>query len=62
MSLSQKERQEIEEAAVILVQMADPLWKRPTDNDDNDEVDPEEDKKKGGACCLSYQHYNIITS
>lgn len=40
--------------------MADPLWKRPTD--DNYDDDNEEDKKKGGACCLFYQHYSIITS
>lgn len=60
MSSSQKERQEIEEAAVILLQMADPLWKRPTD--DNYDDDNEEDKKKEGACCLFYQHYSIITS
>ncbi|CAD0046347.1 unnamed protein product [Aureobasidium pullulans] len=43
MSWTQEERQEIEEAAAILLRMADPLWTRPTDDsNDNDRVDPEE--------------------
>lgn len=49
MSWTQEERQEIEEAAAILLRMADPFWTRPTDDDnDNDRVNPEENVKIGG--------------
>ncbi|THW17757.1 hypothetical protein D6D23_07968 [Aureobasidium pullulans] len=49
MSWTQEERQEIEEAAAILLRMADPLWTRPTDDsNDNDRVNPEENVKIGG--------------
>ncbi|THY15528.1 hypothetical protein D6D01_07880 [Aureobasidium pullulans] len=48
MSWTQEERQEIEEAAAILLRMADPLWTRPTsDDNDNDRVEAEENVKKG---------------
>ncbi|THX24623.1 hypothetical protein D6D10_10087 [Aureobasidium pullulans] len=48
MSWTQEERQEIEEAAAILLRMADPLWTRPTDDsNDNDRVDPGENVEKG---------------
>lgn len=49
MSWTQEERQEIEEAAAILLRIADPLWTRPTDDsNDNDRVNPEENVDIGG--------------
>ncbi|THZ84010.1 hypothetical protein D6C84_04493 [Aureobasidium pullulans] len=45
MSWTQEERQEIEEAAAILLRMADPSWTR---HNDNDRLNPGENVKIGG--------------
>lgn len=60
---TQEERQEIEEAAAILLRMADPLWTRPTDDsNDNDRVNPEENASIGGATRMMKRHPSPVHS